>query len=323
MNPKFASFRPWPVLAGGTAIVGGAAVAIWMLGARPGGKAPPPALPQPLAALRPAPPAPGVPTALRSDLREILGRVATTRPGRRLELLRACGTDLTPPECEALLAALAGAPAPATDPGWHAEYFHEIALVLRRQPAVRERFARVLATVAADGARDETVRDYALQHLRQVWELAADQPQLRAAVVETFRSVALRDPLLAPSALLSLHLLGLDPAAGSAGRPAAIATPDIEPAVIAALESPPDPASVRMRLSSLRVAGERGMHRALPAIRRIAGDGAAEHALARMAAIAALGTFTDPADRPLLETLENSRDPRIAGAARRALTRLR
>jgi hypothetical protein len=42
-----------------------------------------------------------------------------------------------------------------------------------------------------------------------------------------------------------------------------------------------------------------------------------------MAAIAALGSFTDPADRPLLATLENSRDPRIADAARHALARLR
>jgi len=322
MRAEAARSRQWLILAGGAALAAAAAIVFWFAVVRPARDGPAGANPQPLAPLLPAPAKDTPAAGLRPELREILGFVPATRPSRRLELLRACGTDLGDPECEALLAALAQRRDPATDAGWHAEYVHEISLVLRRHPQARERFARVLAAVAADATRDEVVRDYALQHLRQVWEHAGDEPELRASIVETFRLVAARDPVLGASGLLSLHLLGFHPDGQDDAPAAAVPTAELEPMVRQALASPPAQDQVRLRMSSLRVASERGMRGMLPEIRRIAANAAGEHALARMAAIAAIGRLAQPADRALLESLESSCDPRIAGAVRHALAGL-
>jgi hypothetical protein len=316
MNGPSARFRTWLPLAGGI-LIAAAALAWWMAGVFSDQGPPPAAGPGPLVPLRPAPAGERAAAELRGEVREILALGRQASPGRRLELLRTCGDDLNGAERDALLAALAQPRDPAAGAGWHAEYFHGIALVLRRLPPIRGRFARVLACVAADHSREEVVRDYALQHLREVWERSGDTPRLRASITETFRQLA-DDELLGPTALLSLHLLGFDPG----GSQAAVPTAELEPLVLRALDAPPGPGAVPMRLGSLRIAAERGMPGALPGIRRIAADSAGEHALARMAAIAALGRLGGSADRAMIEGLGTSPDPRIAAAARHALAAL-
>ena len=323
MNRRSAIFRRWMLLAGAAALVGGAAVVIWIIGARPDTGTSPVAVPQPLAPLRPAPPGDAAAAELRPELREILGLTPGTRPSRRLELLRACGSDLDDAECEALLAALAAPRDSATDPGWHAEYFHETALVLRRHPQVHERFARVLATVAADETREAggprllaPTSSRGLGGCRRPSRTAWPRSSRR------FGRWRHKTPHSVRRRCSRFICWGLILPPVGHGKGEAIPTRELEPLVIRALESPPGPAAVGMRLSSLRVAGERGIRRALPAIRGIATDATGEHALARMAAIAALATFDEPADRPVLDALAASSDPRIAGAARHALARL-
>lgn len=302
----------WLVPAGCAALAA-AGLLIWFVTWRPTPPSPAGDNPQTLAPLLPGPPRDDPADGLRPELREILGFVPGIGPDRRLELLRNCGAGLSRPECEALLAALAQRREPATDAGWHAEYVHLISLVLQQHPKVADRFARVLAAVAADASRDEVARDYAMQHLRQVWDRADGKPELRDRIVATFRHSGVPDPVLGASAVLSLHLLGLEN-----GKPA-VSTGELEPLVGRALAAPAAPERLRLRMSCLRVAGERGMVAMLPAIRRIAADSSGEHALARMTAIAALGRLGGPADRALLQGLGTSRDPRIAGSVRHAL----
>lgn len=303
-----------PAACAGLAIAGGL---YWFMAWRSPAPAPARANPQTLVPLLPGSVRDDPADGLRPELREILGFVAGIGPGRRLELLRNCGTGLSGPECEALLAALAQRREPATNAGWHAEYVHLISLVLQQHPKVSDRFAGVLAAVAADASRDEVARDYAMQHLRQVWNRADDKPELRARIVGTFRQICTMDPVLGASAVLSLHLLGLE------SKQPAVSTGELAPLVGRALAAPATPERLRMRMSCLRVASERGMAAMLPDIRRIAADSAGEHALARMTAIAALGRLGEPADRALLQGLETSRDPRISGSVRHALATLR
>jgi hypothetical protein len=314
-NPTAGSGR-WLIPAGCAALAA-AGLLIWFVVRRPA--PPPPAvdLPLILAPLLPGPPGDDPAGGLRPELREILGFVPGTGPDRRLELLRNCVAGLSAPECEALLAALAQRREPATDAGWHAEYVHLVSLILQQHPKVADRFARVLAAVAADASRDEVVRDYAMQHLRQVWDRADRRPELRDRIVGTFRHVGAADPVLGASAVLSLHLLGWE-----SGQPA-VPTGELTPLIGQALAAPAAPERLRLRMSCLRVAADRGVVGVLPAIRRIAADSSGEHALARMSVIAALGRLGEPADRALLQALATSRDLRIAGSVRHALATLR
>lgn len=300
----------------GCAVFAAAGGLFWFMAWRPAANAPARGNSHTLVPLLPGPVRDDPTDGLRPELREILGFVPGIGPSRRLELLRNCRAGLSGSECEALLAALGQQRQSATSAGWHAEYVHLISLVLQRQPKVSERFAGVLAAVAADGARDEVVRDYAMQQLRQVWEHATDKPELRTRIVGTFRHIAVREPVLAASAILSLHLLGLE-----SNKPA-VSTRELEPLVGRALALPATPDCLRLRMSCLRVASERGMVAMLPDIRRIAADSTGEHALARMTSIAALGRLGEPADRALLQSLESSRDPRISGSVHHALANL-
>ncbi len=322
MKAYSVSSTRWLIL-GGCATLVAAGVICWFMAARSTTDVPAHTGPQMLVPLLPEPVTDNPSAGLRKELREILGFIPGTGPSRRLELLRTCGNDLNQTECDALLAALAQRRDPKTNAGWHSEYIHLISLVLQHHPANSERFARVLAAVIADETRDEVVRDYAMQHLRQVWSQAAANPNLRARILETFRQIMERDPVLGASAVLSLHMLGFHPtAAGETAMPA-VASADLEPLVRQALGAPAAPKHLRLRMSCLRVASERGMVSVLPDIRRIIEDSAGEHALARMAAIAALGRLGEPTDRALLQSLTTFRDPRITGAVRHALDTLR
>jgi hypothetical protein len=279
---------------------------------------------------------------IRPDLREALGKVAGITPQQRLDLLTAVRGTLSPIESNSLLHELLE-PRPATvSEGWNSVYVQNICLILRDQPAARENFARVLATLARDPARDAVVRDYAVQHLRQVWEMAGEQPPLRASIEETFRELVKGpEPAMAATGLLSLHFLGTAQGEGAiptngqhpalpsglttarstaAGSAPAYLIPDsgIQPLVDSFLQAPPSAANLTCRLTAIRIVSDRKLAASKPGLRQIATASTGEHALARMAAIAALGRFKDPADRPLLESLDR-RDGRIAAAVKTAL----
>jgi HEAT repeat protein len=83
--------------------------------------------------------------------------------------------------------------------------------------------------------------------------------------------------------------------------------------------SPED--SIAAKMTALRIIGERRLPGFHDDLTRIANAPAGEHTLVRMAAIAAIARFGDPADLPLLESLDRS-DPRLATAIDHAIASL-
>ncbi len=270
-----------------------------------------------------SPPAPSPDTAgkLRSGVAAAINRRPDTAWERRLALVRGLPADLTPDETSALLAALMEPCPPGVSAAVHSSYLHEIACRLQGQAAVRESFARALATLARDPRGDPTTRDYAIQHLRQVWQRADAQPALRESVAATFREFADLDPAIAASALLSLHLLGTAPVSGTAATASshhALPDEELDPLLAPVFAQPPgSAASIPARLTAARIAGERRLaaFRA-PLMAQLTNP--AEHAMVRMAAANALGKIADPADLATLAAYTPG-DDRVAAAIRHAL----
>jgi hypothetical protein len=283
--------------------------------------------PPPVAPAAPAlpafvPPAPSADAA--GKLRPGVAAAITQAPGtaweQRLALVRSLPADLGPDETSALLAALMEPCPPGGSAAVHSSYIHEIACRLQHQSAVRESFARALATLARDPRGDPTTRDYAIQHLRQVWDRADGDTVLRDSIVATFREFADLDPAIAASALLSLHLLVTAPAPGAAAAASShYAVPDAEldPLLSAVFSQTAATGKLPARLTACRIAGER----------RLAGFRAqlmaqlqdpAEHAMVRMAAANALGSIADPDDLARLAAYDPG-DDRVATALTHAL----
>jgi hypothetical protein len=252
---------------------------------------------------------------LRPAVADAVARIPAGGWRERLDRVRSLPADLSAGEVDSLLAALMEARPAEVSAALHSSFVHEVACVLQRQPAVRQRFAEALATIARDPRRDGVTRDYAIQHLRQIWDRAGDAPALRESVVSTFREFAGLDPAVAASALLSLHLLGN----GLEGGGSALHLPDAEfpPLLAPILARGPAPANLPTRLTAARVVGERRLGELRQPLLAILTN-PAEHAMLRMAAANALGKIADPADLAKLASYDPG-DDRIATAIRHAL----
>ena len=272
---------------------------------------------------------------LRSTLIEALGLGVACQLNYRTRLIHELPNDLTAVETEALLTAMMERCPSAISPGTHSTYMHEIACKLQPYAAIRERFARALASLARDVQRDASTRDYAIQHLRLVC-IHAD-PSLRASVVATFREFTSLDTSIAASSILSLHLLGSAaelradsdslgapnhagiPVSSAAHSPAASPIPDSELAPLLApiFATDNSRANLSARLTAMRIVGERRMRTFRQPLLKALTD-RSEHALLRMAAAGALGNIGDPADLQALASIDPG-DPRVAAALRHAL----
>ncbi len=303
-------------------ILAASVVAAVFLAVRPRPATPP--VPPQVLALAPLPvstrPAQADPK-IRPEIVEALGYAAAPWE-RRLELLRRLPVDLREVELDALLAAMMQPRPAAISTAIYSTYIHEIASVLERESSIRERLARGLATVARDATRDEATRDYAIQHLRQVWNRAADDAPLRTAIASTFREFTHLDPVLSTGALLSLHLLGSTEGhrqGGASPTPVSDQMPDAE------LVSLLDPIfsgkttanNLPARLTALRIVGERRLPAYRAAMLTILRD-RSDHALVRMAAAHALGRIANPDDLKSLAALDAG-DPRVTNAVQLAL----
>lgn len=260
---------------------------------------------------------------LRPQIAEALGLSATSPGARRIEILRDFKSSLSEPEHEALLAALMEPRPPGVSEGWFSEYFHSIASLMQSQEGDRQMFARVLATVVRDPSRDGVVRDYAIQHLRQVWDRTDRDGELRSSIEATFRELCSADSGVSPSALLSLHLLGTP--AGVDGPELSTASPrsyavddaELEPLVLGILQQAPSASAISARMTACRVAGDRGLNAAGSHLLEIARNHS-EHALVRMAAVNAIRRIGNSPDLASLAALEPG-DQRVAYAIRSAL----
>ena len=308
-----------------TASIGGA-VAVWMWPhekAEPTRSVTPVA---PLAAIEKIPLPSGPERQVSDEIDRAVGKSSPLDKTSRLATLRTQDGALGPVETGLLLGELLH-PGPADEgKAWESEYFHEICLLLQRRGEGKEKLARVLATVAADTQRDIRIRDYSIQHLRTVWAAAGSDAALRASIQATFRSLMENQPQVASSALLSLHLLGSDFTSGTMPEAAdhhyALPDSEIIPAVKAVVVSPdPEHRATSLRMTALRVISDRKIQSLLPEVRKMAANEEGEHAVTRMAAIAALAQFAEPEDRALLESI-SATDPRITSAVKHALTRI-
>lgn len=266
-------------------------------------------------------PAPVSPRAkqLRRVLVDALGLGAPLPWDHRTELIRSLPNDLNPDETNAMLVAMMERCPPNLSHTVHAAYMHEIACRLQPRREVREAFARALAALARDHDQDEITRDYAVQHLRQVWAHAGDDPALRTLVLSTFREFTKLDAVLVGPALLSLHVLGSDsadfplnaprpnqvpavvpPIPGSSATPSfLVPDSDLVPLLQPILASKPGKANVEARLTAVRIVGERRLADFRPQLLAALSD-PEEHTLIRMAAIHGLGQISHPSDLKVL-----------------------
>jgi hypothetical protein len=259
-----------------------------------------------------SPPAAGV----RPELAAALGADGGASPSERLHLLRGTDGPLSQTDAEAALSSLLALPGDGMAPGWHAEYIHEICLMLRRCGAAGGDFARALVTLAGDADRPLVIRDYALQHLASIWaapEIAGLRPEITATLHDMFQT----GPPLAAPALLALHRLGDAGAPRGTAVPAVPGLPDERLAAMAAdvLASPS--ADTATRMAAIRIVADRRLAGQRVALRAIAA-GESEPTVLRMAAVAAIGRFADPADAAFISSIPAAEGSLLAGALRHA-----
>lgn len=274
---------------------------------------------------------------LRPALVEALGYSTGISWSQRIDHIRSLPKELNNDEIDALLTAMIEKCPAKISPIIHATYMHEIACLLQRREDVRARFAQALASLAQDTQQDDTTRDYAVQHLRQVWSRASGDPALRGSIVSTFRDFTTLDPVLATSGILSLHLLGTDPmtyqdgvdqdsalspdsappATSDTGIAFAVPDADLIPFLESVFSSTTAKADVPARLTAVRIAGERRLTTFRKSLLEILKN-PSEHTLVRMAAANAIGEIADPADLEGLASFD-SKDPRVQAALLQAL----
>lgn len=224
---------------------------------------------------------------LRPAVLKLLDPATTART--RIDLAMACDRDLNNDELMALLAEISTPPAAAVDAGWHSQYLHEICVQLHHHSSIRSKFARVLVGISADTSRSQVEREYAVQHLREVWHRAADDQSLRQALVASFKTLIEDHAEMAGPALLSLHFLGSDPDRGWNGSSAIIGNDEIEPLVARLLKQSRDKRATGAVMAALRVVGDRALSGPQQSVRQVAADPAVT-ATVRMAAVSIIAS---------------------------------
>jgi hypothetical protein len=256
---------------------------------------------------------------LRPALRRMVD--AATTPRERIDIAMSLDADLAELEIETLLGEVS---APSPDGGglgvWHSQYFHEICGQLHRYDAIRGRFARVLAGVARDTERPRVERDYAIQHLRRVWYLAKNDPELRRSVLGSFHILANGDQVVAGPAILSLHFLGSDHDRPWHPSTAAVSNDAIEPLVAGILRQNPTTIETGTLMAAMRVAGDRKLPDPERRMEAIAGD-ISLASVVRMAAVAIIAKSAESPETFLLSI--DRRDPRVDQAVRLSLRKPR
>jgi hypothetical protein len=250
-------------------------------------------------------------TILRPLLTEML--LANTPMERRVEILDQIPPDLTTDEATALIRELCSIPPKEENPAAHSTYIHKICCLLQKTSATRDDFASALATIAANRELPVVYRDYAFQHLRNLWRASRDEAnsagrQRMDAIQNTFRALMQQRPETTAQSLLGLHEIREKP-----GTPV-IMDEEISRLATSILNSSPTPDSIPSRMTAVRVLAERRIPESNATLRDIA-TSTVEHSLVRASAIAALGFIGQPSDLEFLQKLPTG-DPVIAGALR-------
>jgi hypothetical protein len=245
----------------------------------------------------------------------------------RLSFLSTIGTKLPDSDRKAILDWIGNTPPPGLSPDDWFTLANDVLQALRNQQPATPIYTDRLLALWHDRDLDPTLRDYALQQLRE-WVADGDtrsmheeRPEKLALIREAFLHAATPghadcDP---QSTTTGTALLALDEWTGSAA-PAAVR---VEPTKLdeILLSHIRDEAAHRgVRATALQIAARRKMNAALPLARELSQD-ASQEAILRLAAISLLGTMGTEEDRKLLQTLGGSSqlDPLILGAVASAL----
>jgi len=255
---------------------------------------------------------------LRPALQQMLD--PATPPRMRIDLAMKCDRDLTGRELEALLGEVSSLPSAAAGLGWHPQFLHEICRQLHHHPGIRRRFAGVLAGVAGDSQRVRVERDYAIQHLRQVWHHSDDDTVLRVQVFHLFKALAGGSAEVSGPAILSLHFLGSAPQLPWQASHASVSNDEVEPIVTGILRRDFSQADSGSIMAALRIAGDRKLTGSYERIREIAADPSGT-TVVRMAAISIVAS-TGGDSRAFLESIPPAKSP-VDEAIRLALSQAR
>lgn len=263
--------------------------------------------------------------SIRAEIRQALGVAPEIEMEQRIEILHSFDDVPTGPECEAMLF-VALQPRKNTFSSVHSTYVHEIFTLVQRQTGVAEKFARVLATLALDSKRDGVIRDYSLQHLRNLWARKTTKIPLRRSIQVTFTRLATSDDTLAASALLSLHVLGdvnqtvTDGTHHKKTWIPGVSDEELRPLLERVFDSPGESESVGLRLAALRVVKERELKVFLPEIRKMASGQQTEQVLVRMSAVSTLANIGADEDRKILTAMKTE-DPMVRAAINKSISK--
>lgn len=250
--------------------------------------------------------------SLRSEVLESLGYTKNQTMGARIAVTKSLPDDLSDDDLQALLRFLVETRSASVSEGDHAYFFHELCNKLHHFPQVRATYASALYDVAGNAKHDLVTRDYAIQHLRRVWEKSSDIPDLRNSIQASFWEIAGGDATTSASAMLSLHNLGIatGPRADYANAP--VPTKEFEGFIDTVFSNSPSATNISQRMTAARIAGDRQMAHCSDHLFTLVKD-PSEHMLVRVSAINSLGKLGKKKELSLLSSqLDN--DPRLATA---------
>lgn len=246
----------------------------------------------------------------------------------RLQHLRAVGDRLPQADRLRLLHSIVNEPPGGLTPGaWHS-LANDIMEALRRQKPFTPEYTDHLVNLWLDRDLDPTLRDYALQHLRE-WVADGDtrtvheeRPEKLELIHRTFlEAVTPGHPTCDPqSTTTGTALLALDEWIQDSSFQlfSVSAFQDL------LLAQAGDPAVHRgVRATALQLCARREIRAALPAARAILADPAAD-AILRIAAISCLGDLGTADDLALLSGFQkqNTRDPLLQASLHKAIQSL-
>jgi hypothetical protein len=249
---------------------------------------------------------------VRADVLVSLGYTKEQNMEARVAVTKTLPHDLSSIELDALLRFLTEHRPATIAEGAHAYFFHELCNKLHHFTNIRALYAAALSEVAGDAKHDAITRDYAIQHLRRIWDKSPDDQAIRQNVQASFWQLAAGDSTISASAMLSLHNLGVteSPAADYAQAP--VATTDFQPFLDSVLRQPPTASTIPQRMTAVRIAGDRKVNSTSELLLAIV-ESDSEHMLVRTSAINALGKLGMKEQLVSLST-NLTTNPRLAAA---------
>jgi hypothetical protein len=190
-------------------------------------------------------------------------------------------------------------------------YFkNEVLNSLRNQETPPKNLTETMIAIYWDRQQDETMRDYAIQHLAAWYEDGAeDAPDAKQKIREILVQVAEEKSVLGATALLNLHQLSQNDSSSFDAN-----VIDKLALQMATVSDTPVPS----RVTAFQVCAERRISAALPAIESALSDN--RNAILRASAIAAIGELGRPPQIALLRSLQTQK-PALHGCLQSALKR--